>query len=90
MKESLRAIFAGDLAIDEVDEMLDHWSQRGRARDYLVSSDCQRPSVLIEMGSSPPSDWGSPTAESRGSTPRFAPSLQGPMGFTPPKPPCPW
>jgi hypothetical protein len=25
MKESLRAIFAGDLEIDEVDEMLDRW-----------------------------------------------------------------
>ena len=36
MKESLRAIFAGDLEIDEVNEMLDHWCQRA-SRSRLSS-----------------------------------------------------
>ena len=36
MKESLRAIFAGDLEIDEVNEMLDHWCKRA-SRSRLSS-----------------------------------------------------
>jgi transposase len=36
MKESLRAIFAGDLEIDEVNEMLDHWCKRA-SRSRLPS-----------------------------------------------------
>jgi len=36
MKESLRAIFAGDLEIDEVNEMLDRWCRRA-SRSRLSS-----------------------------------------------------
>ena len=36
MKEALRAIFAGDLEIDEVNEMLDHWCKRA-SRSRLSS-----------------------------------------------------
>ncbi|WP_298207671.1 transposase [Ferrimicrobium sp.] len=36
MKESLRAIFAGDLEIDEVNEMLNHWCKRA-SRSRLPS-----------------------------------------------------
>jgi hypothetical protein len=82
MKESLRAIFAGDLEIDEVNEMLDRWCRRaseseatefhGTVKDHPNSE---------EKGFSPPSDLEYPTGGSRDSTHEFARSLPARNGF---------
>jgi hypothetical protein len=81
MKESLRAIFAGDLEIDEVNEMLDHWCKRASRSRLPSSSGSQRPSELIEKEYLPPSDLGYPMEGSRDSTPKFAQSLPARKGF---------
>jgi len=90
MKESLRAIFAGDLEIDEVNEMLDHWckrASRSRLPSFIRLSKTirtHREGILASIR------LRGLMGGSRDSTHEFAPSLPARMGFTPPRLPWPW
>jgi transposase len=85
-KESLRAIFAGDLPEAEVAALLTAGARGRNARACPRSSSSAAPSARTATASSPPSASACPTAASRGETRPFDSSLAALSVFTQPRP----
>ena len=85
-KESLRAIFAGDLPEAEVAALLDRWCAWAQRFRLPALSSSAAPSAPTATASSPPSASACPTAASKGGTRPFDSSLAAPLGFIPPRP----
>jgi len=82
MKESLRAIFPGDLEIDEVHEMLDRWCRRASEYETTEFNPTFKDHPNAEeKGFSPPPGLEYPTGGSRDSTHEFVQPLPTRNGF---------